>query len=65
MEATDLEFIKFHVEGANEVFEDISTLCHEFSSLFVSQSFMHVLIRTFKVRKEKHKDFLGVSRDLD
>ena len=65
VESIYLQSIEFHVEGLNEVLEDISTLCHKFSCLLICQSLMHVLVWSFEVWEEKDENFLRVSRNLN
>ena len=65
MEAWDLKFVKFHIEGLDEVFENIAALSHQFGCLLVGKAFMHVLVRSFKVWEEENEDFFGISWDLN
>ena len=56
-----MKSVEFHIEGLDEVFENVAALSHQFGCLLVGKAFMHVLVRSFKVWEEKNEDFFGIS----
>jgi len=61
MEAPDLELAELDVEVSNKVLEDVSTLCHQFRCLFISEYFLDVFFGALKVGEEEKEHFLGVA----
>ena len=49
MEASNLELVEFDVEKGDEILKNISTLSHQFSCLFISESLVHIFIWSFEI----------------
>jgi len=64
VEAFDLKLAKLDVEVCYKVFENISTLCHQFRCLLVSEDFLDVFFGALKVWEKKNEHFLWIARDF-